>query len=163
MMMMMITLLSGKRKNSYKKVTKAEKQIMSDAAVSKMVIDLEADMWRAIARVYSLVKIMGCCFHWCQCVWSECGSEMSVNRLYIRRIQEFGLVTAYRSNHGTMKLYKQLMALSMALSYLPSEHIPAVFDALCVKATTDSLNSLVEFNNDLYNSYRIRRSIILNM
>jgi len=66
---LLFCLMSGKRKNDYKKVMKAVKRIVSNAAVSKMVIDFEAAMWRAIPRVYPLVMIMGCCFHWCQCVW----------------------------------------------------------------------------------------------
>ena len=84
-------------------------------------------MWKAIPEVFSDIKIMGCAFHWTQCIW--------------RKIQEIGLAPAYQHDDDTYKYCKKLMALP----YLPEEHITPLFDNLREKASTQKLIDLVNY------------------
>jgi hypothetical protein len=76
--------------------------------------------------VFGNVRIMGCSFHWTQCLW--------------RKIQEIWLSPAYKHDDRTHKLLRQFLSLP----YLPAEHIPPMFDRLSTKATTPLLVEFVE-------------------
>ena len=103
---LLFCLMSGKRKNDYKKVMKAVKRIVSDAAVSKTVIDFEAAMWRAIPRVYPLVKIMDCCFHWCQCVWHTSHlREQLVNNETTKKIMRSSILLGLQITNRQRKMH----------------------------------------------------------
>ncbi|KAK3089542.1 hypothetical protein FSP39_004440 [Pinctada imbricata] len=55
--------------------------------------------------------------------------------------QELGLSTAYRDNSATRTYIRQLMALP----FLPPRHIPPAFDNLSTRASSTSLQSLVDY------------------
>jgi hypothetical protein len=121
-------LMSGKRKRGYRKVLRAIKRITTDTRkVQKIVIDFESALWRAIPQVFPDVSIHGCSFHWAQCIW--------------RKIQNIGLAPAYKNDDAIHKLCRQFMALS----YLPKEHIPTMFENLAAKATTPLLTELATY------------------
>ena len=77
---LMFCLMSGRKQKDYKKVLKEIKKLLTqngrdenDLTVNleQVVIDFEAAMWKAIPQVFSDVKIMGCAFHWTQCIWRK--------------------------------------------------------------------------------------------
>ncbi|XP_064647066.1 uncharacterized protein LOC135499935 [Lineus longissimus] len=84
-------------------------------------------MWRAIPLVFGNIHIMGCSFHWAQCLW--------------RKIQEIGLSPAYKNDNDTHKLLRQFMALP----YLPHAHIQPMFEKLVRKANTPALQEFTDY------------------
>ena len=83
--------------------------------------------WLGIRRVFPGVNIKGCVFHWTQAVW--------------RRVQEYGLVTAYRQQQPIHTYIRQLLALP----FLPSAHIRDAFTSLRDRANTNQLMELVSY------------------
>ena len=120
-------LMSGKRKQDYRKILRVIKGLTINGKLEKIVLDFENALWRAIPHVFPDVLIQGCSFHWAQCIW--------------RKIQEIGLAPAYKSDNATYKLCRQFLALP----YLPKEHIPTMFENLVTKATTPLLIELVTY------------------
>ncbi|XP_076036584.1 uncharacterized protein LOC143022322 [Oratosquilla oratoria] len=106
--------MSGKRKD-YKKVLKAIKLMCGTVRVEKVVLDFERAVWQAIPLVLHNVRVMRCAFHWTQCLW--------------RKVQELGHSPSYTNDYPTHKLLRQFLALP----YLPSYHIPAIFSFLSQK------------------------------
>ena len=90
-------------------------------------MDFEAAVWKAVPRVFPNVEMKGCSFHWCQCLW--------------RKIEDLGLVVAYKNDPGTFKLCRQLMALP----YLPEEHLTPMFQSLCAKVNSKLLRKFMEY------------------
>ena len=120
-------LMSGERKRDYRKVLKVIKNLTKDRKLEKFVLDFESALWRAIPHIFPGALIQGCSFHWAQCIW--------------RKIQNIGLAPAYKHDNATHKLCRQ----SLALPYLPKEHIPAIFENLATKGTTSMLTELVTY------------------
>ncbi|XP_076045832.1 uncharacterized protein LOC143028077 [Oratosquilla oratoria] len=116
-----LVLMSRKRKKYYKKVLKALKLMCATVQVEKVVLDFERAVWEAIPLVLDNVRVMGCAFHWTQCLW--------------RKVKELGLSPAYRNDDHTLKLLRQFLPLT----YLPMDHIPAIFHSLSRKAITPNL------------------------
>ena len=63
-------------------LTEVRKILPTPPAVTRMVLDFEKALWVSILSVSPEVCLMGCVFHWVQAVR--------------RKIQEIGLVVAYR-------------------------------------------------------------------
>ncbi|XP_076036582.1 uncharacterized protein LOC143022320 [Oratosquilla oratoria] len=70
---------------------------------------------------------MGCAFHWTQCLW--------------RKVREIGLSPSYRNDYPTHNLLRQFLALP----FLTSGHIPAIFSFLSQKATTPNLAEFAHY------------------
>ena len=79
---------------------------MASVEVSRIVMDFEYGEWGAFYSVFPGVSITGCCFHWTQALW--------------KRVQEYGLVPAYRQKKNTSKFFLELLCL-------PHEQIYATF------------------------------------
>lgn len=58
-----------------------------------------------------------------------------------RNVQEFGLQTAYNSHDDVYKFLRQVFALP----FLPADHIPVAFNTLKEKATTQQLQSVMNY------------------
>ncbi|XP_076036585.1 uncharacterized protein LOC143022323 [Oratosquilla oratoria] len=121
-----LVLMSGKRKD-YKKLLKAIKLMCGTVRVEKVVLDFERAVPEATPLVLHNVRVMGCAFHWTQCLW--------------RKVQERGLSPSYTNDYPTHKLLRQFLALP----YLPSAHIPAIFSFLSQKATTPNLAEFAHY------------------
>ena len=66
-------LMSGKRKQDYRKVLKAIKDLTGSRKLEKIILNFENAVWRAIPQVFPGVTIRGCSFHWAQCIWRSPG------------------------------------------------------------------------------------------
>lgn len=100
--------------------------------MKQVATDLEAAMWKAVPQVFLSVKIMGCAFHWTQCIW--------------RKIQEIGLASAFPHDDDTHKYCKKLIGLP----YLPEEHITPLFDYLREKVFTPKLIELANYIDEAW-------------
>ena len=75
-------LMSGKKKGDYKKVVKKVKNLLPpNPAVSRIVADFEAAMWKGIISIFPDVQIQGCLFHWTQALQREMG-ELGLLKAY---------------------------------------------------------------------------------
>jgi len=54
--------------------------------VKKIVLDSEAAVWKAVPKVLPGVQLMGCAFHWTQCIWRKNS-----------KIQELGIAPALKT------------------------------------------------------------------
>ena len=64
-----------------------------------MLIDFEPAIRTAIASILSETVIRGCFFHFAQCIW--------------RKVQDLGLVTAYKQNSSLRKTVRRIAALPL--------------------------------------------------
>lgn len=121
-------IMSGKRKMDYKKVLKSVKRMLpTQPSVQNFVVDFEAGVWQAIRKVFPELEISGCVFHWTQSVW--------------RKVQDLGLVVAYREDNGSHSFIRKLLALP----FLPSEHIESAFRKIQDAANTPALVQLTSY------------------
>ena len=105
-------LMSGKRKEDYRKVIKKVKGLLPEGpAVKAVMADFEGAMWSGMLANFPTIKINGCLFHWAQALR--------------RKLGELGLLKLYQqsSSTNTLTFCRKLMALP----FLPSEHIPGAF------------------------------------
>jgi len=87
---LMFCMMSGKRKRDYRAVLREVTHLMPQIPnVKKIVLDFEAAVWKAIPKVLPGVQLMGCAFHWMQCIWCK--------------IQELGILPAYTADDATHK------------------------------------------------------------
>ncbi|XP_067029488.1 uncharacterized protein [Acropora muricata] len=125
---LVFVLMSGRRKNDYKKVLKKIIEFLpgDTVAVQKVVMDFEKALWAAVKSQMDVI-VMGCVFHWTQAIW--------------RKVQDLGLTHAYTADEGTFSYIRRLMALP----FIPFQEIPAVFQTLAVEAATEPLQELVGY------------------
>ena len=83
--------------------------------------------WLGIRRVFPVVNIKGYVFHWTQAVW--------------RRVQEYGLVRAYRHQQPIHTYIRQVLAVP----FLPSAHTIYTFISLRGRGNTNQLKELVTY------------------
>ena len=87
-------------------------------------------MWQAVRKVTDTeepVKLKGCLFHWTQAVYLK--------------VQELGLVPAYKKKASTYQLIKMLFDLPL----LPANQIQPAFNLLRETTTTDRLQQLMSY------------------
>ncbi|KAK4300653.1 hypothetical protein Pmani_027157 [Petrolisthes manimaculis] len=121
-------IMSGKKEADYKAVLKVLLDIIPEPSVSKVVLDFEAAVWKAVKQVLPHVIIQGCAFHFSQAIW--------------RKIQELGLQQAYNRKQGTYMYCRRLMALA----FLPSNFIISQFEAIRDATPSNSpLQPLLEY------------------
>ncbi|KAK3745180.1 hypothetical protein QZH41_000202 [Actinostola sp. cb2023] len=121
-------LMSGKKEEDYKKVLKKLIEMLpSGSKVQQVTLDFEKALWKALKSVLPEVKIQGCAFHWTRAVW--------------RKVQEYGLQTAYSQNDGVYQLIRKVMALP----FLPTDEIPLMFTRLSVQAQAPPLRDLMDY------------------
>ncbi|KAK3083417.1 hypothetical protein FSP39_022105 [Pinctada imbricata] len=124
---LMFALMSRKTKDDYIQIFRHIQALVGPPDVEGFVADFEKALWQALRDVHPGIPIKGCVFHFNQAIW--------------RRTQELGLSTAYRDNSATRTYIRQLMALP----FLPPRHIPPAFDNLSTRASSTSLQSLVDY------------------
>uniref|UniRef100_A0AAV2J7G9 MULE transposase domain-containing protein n=1 Tax=Knipowitschia caucasica TaxID=637954 RepID=A0AAV2J7G9_KNICA len=105
----------------------------------KVVCDFEIALITALQSELPQVSIQGCYFHFTQSLW--------------RRVQELGLVRAYRENLSLRKCIRKLMALG----YLPRPLVRLNFNSLRRSQRTirliDRNPSLLDFFGYVQNTY----------
>ena len=95
---LMFILISGKRKNDYKKVMKKVKNLLPPGpAVTRVVADFEAAMWKGILSIFPEVHIQDCLFHWAQALR--------------RKMGELGILKSYKNNANVNAFCRKLLAL----------------------------------------------------
>ncbi|KAK3720985.1 hypothetical protein QZH41_018542 [Actinostola sp. cb2023] len=99
----------------------------SGTKVKQVTVDFEKALWKALKSVLPEVKIQGCAFHWTRAVW--------------RKVQEYGLQTAYSQNDGVYQLIRKVMALP----FLPTDQIPLMFARLSIQAQAPALRNLMDY------------------
>ena len=125
---LLFVLMSGRKTQDYKDVLRAVVALLpSEPCVKRVVIDFERAMWKGFVSVMAEVELNGCAFYWSQAVW--------------RKVQEYGLQQLCMKDTRTLMYIKILIALS----FLPAQHIPAVFRNLAQDAGSEPLCRLVEF------------------
>ena len=96
--LLMFILMSGKRKSDYKKVMKKVKNLLPPGpAVTRVVADFEAAMWKGILSTFPEVHIQGCLFHWAQALR--------------RKMGELGILKSYKNNANVNALCRKLLDL----------------------------------------------------
>lgn len=70
---LLFALMSGKRRQDYKKVLKTVQTLLSERAprVKRVVMDFESALWRSFQRAMPDVSITGCYFHFSQAIWRK--------------------------------------------------------------------------------------------
>ena len=69
---LLFVLMSGRKKNDYKKVLKRLLEILPSApAVRQVTLDFERAVWAALRDVIPHAKLHGCVFHWTQALWRK--------------------------------------------------------------------------------------------
>lgn len=125
---MVFVVMSSKKKNDYKEVLKEILNALpTPPAVKQVTLDFEEAMWVALRYVLPKVQLQGCVFHWTQAVR--------------RKIQELELEVLYLRDEGTFKYLRKLMALP----FLPSPEISAMFKSLKKDATSPVLRELTRY------------------
>uniref|UniRef100_A0AAV2J3Z3 MULE transposase domain-containing protein n=1 Tax=Knipowitschia caucasica TaxID=637954 RepID=A0AAV2J3Z3_KNICA len=116
-----------------------EVEIQGPWRPQKVVCDFEMALITALQSELPQVSIQGCYFHFTQSLW--------------RRVQELGLVRAYRENLRLRKCIRKLMALG----YLPRPLVRLNFNSLRRSQRTirliDRNPSLLDFFGYVQNTY----------
>ncbi|XP_068717492.1 uncharacterized protein [Montipora capricornis] len=129
---LLFVLMSGRKKNDYKKVLKRLLEILpSVPAVRQVTLDFERAVWAALRDVIPHAKLHGCVFHWTQALW--------------RKVQELGLQSSYTHDRGTHVYIKKMMALP----FLPEEEIEPMFQRLQRQAS-EPLQQFTEYVNNTW-------------
>ena len=83
---LLFVLMSGRKKNDYKKVLKRLLEILPSApAVRQVTLDFERAVWAALIRdVIPHARLHGCIFHWTQALWRK----VSGKNLFITDLQK---------------------------------------------------------------------------
>ena len=87
-------------------------------APQDVICDFEKALHTALETDLPQTRIRGCYFHFNQSLW--------------RRVQEFGLVRAYRINNRTKKIIRKVMAVG----FLPTAIVALNFRALAARRST---------------------------
>ena len=125
---LMFVLMSGKRKCDYRKVMKKVKYLLPPRpAVTRVVADFEAAMWKGILSMFPDVSIQGCLFHWAQALR--------------RKMGELGILKSYKNNSNVNGFCRKLLALP----FLPHEQIPPTFYELKGLVTDHILTRFMEY------------------
>ncbi|XP_052225023.1 uncharacterized protein LOC127840650 [Dreissena polymorpha] len=95
--------------------------------IKSFVVDYEAGLWQAIRAVFPQPDIHGCAFHFGQALY--------------RKVQEFGLQTAYNERCDVYALLRKTFALPL----LPVEDIRPAFDTLRTKSDTDATDRYFDY------------------
>lgn len=93
----------------------------------KFQIDFEIAVINSLKLVFPLAEIKGCLFHYSQCIW--------------RKVQNCGLVSAYKNNKEVKDTIKRVSALP----FLPINHITDAWINIHSKAPEEQLPKLTEF------------------
>lgn len=122
-------LMSRRTKKDYKKILRSLKRMLPGTpSVEVVVADFECAVWKAVPRVYPLVQMRGCCYHWSQAVW--------------RKTQEIGLQSQYNEKDAVYKIIRKMLVLP----FLPEEHISPTFQHLETKCcNNEKLNKLASY------------------
>lgn len=70
--------------------------------IQKIVVDLEKAVWNAAQSTFQNVKVMGCAFHWSQCIF--------------KRLKKLGLGPTYKRDGEKRIIIRKLMSLYFLLS-----------------------------------------------
>lgn len=109
-------LLKRKNVDTYTKILRILKNtpinINQNFAPATVLSDFENGILRSFADELPQSQQQGCLFHFCQCIY--------------RKVQNLGLTAEYRRN----LLFKEIIRVCMALSFLPSEEVLPVFTIL---------------------------------
>ena len=125
---LMFVLMSGKRKCDYRKVMKKVKNLLPPRpAVTRVVADFKAAMWKGILSMFPDVSIQGCLFHWAQTLR--------------RKMGELGILKSYKNNSNVNGFCRKLLALP----FLPHEQIPPTFYELKRLVTDHILTRFMEY------------------
>ena len=96
-------LLPDRREQTYVRFLDILKNAARDIGLTFspriVLIDFEPAIRTAIASILSKTVIRGCFFHFAQCIW--------------RKVQDLGLVTAYKQNSSLRKTVRRIAALPL--------------------------------------------------
>ncbi|KAI8506947.1 hypothetical protein Bbelb_153860 [Branchiostoma belcheri] len=119
--------MSSKREIDYLSVLlELQNALPADIELQECVMDFEAPAWQAFASVFPGARLKGCAFHWCQAVW--------------RKVQEYGLQTAYREDQRVHSWVRRVMGLP----FLPAAAIPPALEELRRKSA-GALTTLADY------------------
>lgn len=127
---LLFVLMSGKRKYDYRGVfeyTLCRLLHPRVPAVSEVVMDFEAAIWKAATEELPNVSMKGCAYHWAQRIW--------------KKVQHLGLQTYYVDD-GDIKEYIRCL---LALPFLPPQEIQGMFYHLKGKAETRRFRELTQY------------------
>ena len=121
--------MSARRKRDYRAEFRRLLALLpSSPAVTTVVADFEAALWRSVPHALGEQVVMhGCTFHWSQALW--------------RKLQELGLAAAYMQHDSLHRYCRRLMALP----FLPADSISAAFSAIKDRARAPKLQALVGY------------------
>ncbi|KAI8506945.1 hypothetical protein Bbelb_153840 [Branchiostoma belcheri] len=119
--------MSSKREIDYRSVLlELQNALPADIELQECVMDFEAPAWQAFASVFPGARLKWCAFHWCQAVW--------------RKVQEYGLQTAYREDQRVHSWVRRVMGLP----FLPAAAIPPALEELRRKSA-GALTTLADY------------------
>jgi len=127
----MFVAMSRRREVDYCKLLQEIKNLLRKRnirpKVTKIVADFESAFWQAVQEELPSVTMMGCSFHWTQCVF--------------KKLKGLGLTSRYRKSPEVRKFCRQLMSLHL----LPPDEIVGAFNHLHAKVKKGKLLSLCAY------------------
>jgi len=133
-------LLTNRTSNTYIKVLRAIQDLCQEESLNfnpeSITIDFEMAMIRAINTLLPRTKIVGCLFHFSQCLR--------------RKVQELGLSRLYSAADGNNEIQKAIRRVA-ALSFMKLDDIDEAFIEIVQKMPEDSL--LDEFMSYFYENF----------
>ena len=107
---LLFVLMSGRKKNDYKKVLKRLLEILPSApAVRQVTLDFERAVWAALRDVIPHAKLHGCVFHWTQALWREVSGKNFIIDLQKVKNNSRSRIIGKFTFLGDMKCFKNVL------------------------------------------------------
>ena len=121
-------LLSSKSRAAYDQLLGALKNLIPNAAPSRILLDFEASAVGAFRDAYPNAQISGCYFHLCQSI--------------LRKVNEVGLKSDYETDHEIRGFIRCLAALS----HVPVDDVVHAFEVLVQDMpSNENVNDVVTY------------------
>lgn len=130
-------LLPNKTKCTYKRLIVELKKLQPNIKPSSIMMDFEVALHNAFEELFENVRIRGCFFHFCQCVW--------------RKIQN---IYELRQNYVEDSQFALNVRQLLTLAFVPVKDVLTYFDELLMQQfyidNVNVLQPLIDYFEDIH-------------
>ena len=132
-------MLPNKRSDTYRNLFKSIINICKHNGVtlkiSKIVIDFEKGIHKAVEQIFPLAQIIGCRFHLAQS--------------WFKKIQEYGLIAEYKNENSEVGRW---LRMTFGLTFLSPHDVSEcfVFDLLAIAPIDEKIQKYSDYLTDNY-------------